>query len=257
MRIALLLALFVVCTLAQAADPLPVHLSGKIEIDTEGRVSSAQLDAEAVKDAVIEQIEAGLKRWRFEPIIENGRAVPARTTINLRLDPQPHAQGWQWTVRAVTFGEPKSLNMQPPRYPREMVYARLGADVRLLVTLDAEGQVIEALPYSARLVGSKRKDKERNQALAYFIAQSQDAVKQWRYDPATVSNDPEQRSFLVPLSYWLEDSPTTKQPWVRFAESAAPLADSADALAEALDSDAPVALNSPFRLIEGGAGSAL
>lgn len=202
-----------VACVAQAATPaareFTLSLGGELVIDERGAVKRYQLDdglAPVLSDLVQRSVEA----WRFEPVLVDGKPVVARTRMRLSLLAQDLGDGdYQLKVGSVGFGEPKPRPDQaPPRYPKAALKAGVEARVILTLRVDAEGNVVDALPYQTSL--SRKGHEARFRKL--FEDVSLEAVRGWKYQPGEeIGGVPVAGVVLVPLEYTLAQGSTKKE----------------------------------------------
>ena len=76
-------------------------VQGTIDIDAEGRVVAHQLDqADTLSKAIRDIIERRVGEWRFEPILVDGKAVRARSPMQLRLVTKQDGENRPWRTAA-------------------------------------------------------------------------------------------------------------------------------------------------------------
>src|SRR3546814_14961301 len=65
-------------------------LTGTIGINADGSVDDYEIDNEdKVPDYVLENLAKWVPAWRFKPVLVDGKAVPARAGMNLRMLAKP------------------------------------------------------------------------------------------------------------------------------------------------------------------------
>lgn len=192
-RVWLSLLLLLCTSIAWADGPKPTYeidLTGDIRIGPDGVVRDYRLQTE-LPPVVAKAVDNNVHTWKFKPILIDGKPVIAKTTMRLSLHAEP-AQGDTYTLKvvAVSFGDPKPSRgtMTAPQYPRDAVYARLGAKVSLALKIDARGNVTDVWPEQVSL------DKRAPEAVAarwrrLFEKASVGAAKNWKYDPTEVIDD--------------------------------------------------------------------
>jgi hypothetical protein len=217
-----------------ANEPLPeleMRSVGEIVIAPDGRVASHQLEA-GLAPVVQALVDKNVKTWTFEPILSEGRAVSARTRMQLALSAVPDRDGnYILKLDHVWFGLPKARNLhRPPSYPKAAIKAGIGARVLVQARLDDKGQVIDVHPYQTsldRIVGTEgRTERWRRQ----FERASLAAVKRWQFTPGeSIGGVTLESSVLVPLLFQIygdgsvparpdwrayHPGPITPAPWV-------------------------------------------
>jgi hypothetical protein len=254
-------------TASEAMPELEMSTAGEIVIAPDGSVSSHQLEA-GLAPVVQALVDKNVKTWKFEPIVSEGRAVSARTRMQLALSAVPDRDGnYVLKLENVWFGLPQARNQhRPPAYPEAAIKAGLGARVLVQARLDEEGNVIDVHPYQTsldRIVGTEGQTvRWRKQFERVSLA----AVKKWKFTPGeSIGGVTLESSVLVPLSFrahagtpgpshsdWraYHPGPISPAPWVN-PDSLAEL--DADRLGEGEFG----ALDSRFRLTSDVIGKAL
>lgn len=168
--LALVLALAVPAA-AYAAKPEPaagqqmitMRLNGKIVIDPQGHVREYRIDTQAPKE-VQELLGKAIPTWRFHPVEVDGKAVPAQSPMRVVLTAVRHGEGYMLSIDNVLFRPNTELeyaeelaardpdqirftvqDMRPPAYPADLMRAGIDGIVLLVLRLDAEGRVADAM----------------------------------------------------------------------------------------------------------------
>src|SRR3546814_11068672 len=94
LAVALLLAVSAVAVAApkqvREQTEATMLLTGTIGINADGSVDDYEIDNEdKVPDYVLENLAKWVPAWRFKPVLVDGKAVPARAGMNLRLLAKP------------------------------------------------------------------------------------------------------------------------------------------------------------------------
>jgi len=261
--------LAVVACVVQAATPpsreFTLSLGGDLVIDEQGAVKRYQLD-DGLAPVLAGLVQRNVESWRFEPVVVDGRPVVARTRMRLALLARDRGDGdYVLKVESVGFGERKPRPGQaPPRYPKDALRAGVEARVILTLRVDAEGNVVDALPYQTSL--SKKGHEARLRKL--FEDVSLEAVRGWKYQPGEeVGGVPVAGVVLVPLEYTLAQGRTkqelerSQKRWRSYLPGPVTPAPWADAQALAATgagvTEEAVALHSHFRLRSDVIGKAL
>jgi len=246
---------------AENAPVLEMSADGEIQIAPDGSVTDYRLRSELVP-AVATLVDKGVRGWRFEPIIVDGTAVVAKTTMHLGLkaEPMEGKDNYRMRITQVRFGEiQRNARTRPPRYPKEAVVAHLGAKVLLAVRLGEDGQVLDAQAYQTSLDARPRSDSEAARWRKLFEQASMEAAKTWHYDMTeTVNGKTVQTNAIVPVVFAVRDigssdassgkwkaylpGPVHPAPWM----NEHPLADVRDLTS--LSDDEAVSLDSRFHL---------
>ena len=77
----LLLALLAGPAFAKAPPDQVASTTGELVVDAEGRVVSVKLDHKDLGAERMSGFERQIRAWRFEPVIEDGKAVSARAIV--------------------------------------------------------------------------------------------------------------------------------------------------------------------------------
>src|SRR5690606_3701112 len=101
-------------------------VTGEIRVDAEGKVTGYAIDHEdQVPALVLSNIAETLPDWRFKPVLVDGKAVPARARMSLRMLARPTGEdGYTVSIAGSAFGDSdvqetdqvRSKRMSPPPY---------------------------------------------------------------------------------------------------------------------------------------------
>lgn len=138
-------------------------VTGTVEIKADGSVSALALDDLArIPEPVVDLVERAAARWRFEPILVDGIAVPARARMSLKVlaSKVPGARykralrlgGAHFGGGSNATGERAvSERMEPPSYPRELLRHGVTGTVYLVLKVARDGSVEEAVAEQVNL----------------------------------------------------------------------------------------------------------
>jgi hypothetical protein len=252
----------------QALPELDLLSSGEIVIGPDGAVLSHALDP-GLQPQVRELVEKNIRTWRFDPILVEGRAVKARTRMNLELSALPNAAGnYVLRVERAWFGAPRaSADNRPPRYPREALEARISAKLLLLARIDEQGRVVDVHPYQTSLDRETRTDDAAKRWRRQFERAGIATVSKWRFDPGEeIGGQLVGGSVMVPIYFQITPpggSRTAMESWrAYFPGPVSPAPWVTDSSLVGLDPDAlrdgdALPLDSRFRLVSDVIGKAL
>lgn len=228
--VGLVLALFSLAASADSAEIFRAHGSGTLGIDTQGRVTEVNFD-KSFGDAVDAPLINKIKAWRFEPIVEDGRAVAAIAHFNLALQAElANSASDALKIVDVAFvdppGQSKPLfkNIQAPKYPRRQLQNGFGAEVIVRVETDAQGKVLNVAAEGGWLTGPPTLESRQTKAFEDFVSASIKAVSVWDFTGVASA---EHRSFSLPIRFAIErDSPWSRahfverapEPWMLIAD---------------------------------------
>jgi len=88
----------------------------------------------------------------------------------------------------VTTTRPMAIDTPPPVYPAELACEGTGGQVLLMLTIGVEGK-----PTEARML--------RSSGVAALDAAAQDAIRNWRFEPAKVNDRPQPAKINVPITF--------------------------------------------------------
>ncbi|WP_052108304.1 hypothetical protein [Aerolutibacter daejeonensis] len=144
-------------------------LTGTIEIDASGQVVDYQLDQpDKVDPGALQVLRGSVAHWRFEPVIRDGRAVPARSRMSARLVARKRDDGnFQAMVTDADFPgmpEPGAVaitgkNLVRPAFPDRPLRDGVSAMAYVVVKVGANGLVEEAAVEQINLAGVANESK--------------------------------------------------------------------------------------------------
>jgi hypothetical protein len=233
-----------------------INVKGRIDIGPDGAVRDYSVDG-ATPKAVKALVDKAVRGWRFEPIVEGGRAVTATTTMGLELTAVPLGEDFQLRIDEVHFGVGMSANkMKPPMYPSDLMRQHVDGTVVLVLAVDAQGKVTATHAERVDLgrLGTPAQMEAWRERLARV---AQRAAADWTFAPIDfVDGKPVAMNVRVPVDFrlggpgWkkLYRGPDVPAPFVQYDRVVA---------ADVESGDAPVALDSRFRLRDNVIGKAL
>ena len=168
----------------EAAKPvLELYAKGDIEIAADGHVTDFHITTDDLSPEVGKLVDKTVRGWHFEPVMVDGKAVNAKTTMGIRLSGTA-AQGDSYSLRikSVYFGVLKRAHAKPPDYPGDAARVGLGARVVLYLLVNENGKVVEAVPAQTSLDMRAKDEREAEMWRKRFETASVKAAKSWRYD---------------------------------------------------------------------------
>lgn len=202
-------------------------VTGEIRVDERGQVISHQIDqVEKVPAGVVGLFGKAVPQWRFEPVVVDGVARPARSQMRVRvvarkLDNGDYAiafQDAQFPGNDHADGTfPASKKMVRPRYPEGALRNGASAAVFVVARIGPDGRVEDAvaeqvnLPFyaSERVMESYRK---------VFGEAAVRAAKTSTFTPATVGENVGQSvSVRVPYVFQFEGGKLVDAPYGQWA----------------------------------------
>jgi hypothetical protein len=185
-------------------------VEGTLGVTPTGTVLAYSLDqAEKLPPAVVQTIAKAVPRWTFKPVLVDGKPVAAKAKMHLRLVASPLGDGsYRVAIRSAYFGDESSTITRngkgtPPRYPLDALRGRIEATVYLLLRVDREGRVADAIAQQVNLnvAGSERVLSKWREV---FAEPSLRAARTWTYSAAGPS-DPDFRVLRTPIVYHLQE----------------------------------------------------
>lgn len=190
-------------------------LTGKIDIGTDGHVTSFQLDhADKLPADLAAFVQRQVQAWQFRPAVENGTAVATQTPVTLRLLSQSSPDGAGDTVRVAGASFSKydpddtsrvtSSEIRSPTYPKTLAAMRAKGEVLLLVKVGRDGTVddVVAEQVNLRVVG---KESQMRQVRNEFARASVSTARSWTFRPPTTGKfkDAESWTVRIPVRYMM------------------------------------------------------
>lgn len=193
-----------------------LDIYGEIAIDKEGAVYAVDFETIVVPE-VKQLVDASIRKWRFEPVIRDGKPVYAKSNVSLTLLAVAVDNGYRLQIeRARFYTDREAVVRKAPEYPSEAVRAGFGADLLVALRVDKDGNVQEATVLQTRLLGRNGADTKGPSGLrTKFERTTIETYKEWKYKPA----DPEagesaDATILTRMSYRTGDQPRDKGGWI-------------------------------------------
>jgi TonB family protein len=222
----LLLALLAATAFATGSGPGAVRkqvessllVTGKIDIEPDGMVSALAIDhADKLPEGVLGFVRASVQRWTFEPALRDGKPVPARAPMTLRIvAKRQEGDRYQVEIRHASFAayDPKdpravtSIRTPPPAYPEAAYRAGASGSAYLVLKVARDGSVADAAveQVNLRIVAS---ESEMQRLREIFARSALAAARKWRFRPPSEGKDVSAPYWAVrvPVNYSLRDQP--------------------------------------------------
>lgn len=227
-------------------------VTGSIDIGSDGSVSAHAVDQPGkIPPGVLQLIGQAVPRWRFEPILVDGRAVPARARMGLRVVARQQDDGtYTLGIRSASFGEEGGVEeesvtaarMTSPRYPVAAAASNVSGTVYLVLKVGRAGTVDDVVDEQVNLtvLGTEMQMQQARRLLANA---AKVAARNWEFRVPTRGErvDDPYWSARVPVEFALYDGagkpgnvdpygswqayipgPRTEAPWARDSASNAP-----------------------------------
>lgn len=192
-------------------------VTGTIDIDQTGSVTAYQIQqAEALSKGLLDFVDRSVRGWRFEPVLVDGQAKPARAPMQLRLVLKQDGENYQARISGATFGrlQEGSLargKLRPPRYPEEAVYKGAGGTVYLVLRVGRDGSVrdVVAEQVNLRVLDNARAMESYREMLSRAAVTT---ARTWMFNFPTHGEDADAQfiSLRVPVDFIAPDMPQEK-----------------------------------------------
>lgn len=252
----LLLALLAATAVAAGTGPGAVRkqaessmlVTGKIDIEADGAVSALAIDREEkLPGGVVAFVRASAKQWKFEPVLREGKPVPARAPMTLRIVAKRlQDDAYRVEIRHASFATydhgdrsaVTSLQMAPPSYPEAAYRVGASGSAYLLLKVMRDGTVADAAveQVNLRIVAS---ESEMKKLRDIFARSALAAARKWTFRAPTEGKAVAAPYWVVrvPVDYALRDQPTENTSggygrWISYIpgpRERAPWADAEDA----------------------------
>ena len=215
-------------------------VKGDLSIEADGSVSKLQLEQEEkLPTAAARLVREAVAGWRFEP---TGSKETLVTPMSLRVVARKlDDDRYEISMQSVSFqrldtedpGSVASIDMTPPRYPREAIGAGASGDVYLLLKVGRDGRVEDAFAEQVNLrflsnEGTQRRFRQ------VFADSSIAMARRWTFRVPSVGARASQPFWVVrvPVSYSLDRvagygawvayvrGPRERSPWYEGADEA-------------------------------------
>ena len=181
-------------------------VTGHVDITADGRVDAYHLDAaEQLPGYVIELFDRNVPAFRFDPLLADGAAVPARARMSARIVARKADGTHVVSMRSAHFSEvdgsdvPRAVEMGPPRYPAEILRAGGQGTAYALLRLGPDGVVEDVAVEQVNLaVLSDARTMERLRE--GFAQATLRAARDWRFAMPAGTDDGGQ-VLRVPVSF--------------------------------------------------------
>lgn len=262
MKVLLFLLLALPGLLFAQDKELRLDVAGEIGIDPQGAVYDYSIGT-ILTPELKALVGKAVQKWKFEPVMRDGKAVHAKSGMRLILAAVPVATGYQMRIENIRFlGTRQVQRMVPPRYPMNPMRAGVGAVVLVAVRVGENGDVLDVAAAQSRLIGARGSEKSVDSVRKVFEKSSLDAAKHWKYLPADVAaGDAPETTLLVPVEYRLEGMFVDQNGWQEGPSAAKPIpwlsAEQQKYDAKGLKQGESIALDSPLKFKQEVVGTTL
>ncbi|WP_369978934.1 TonB family protein [Xanthomonas bundabergensis] len=228
---ALLLALLAAAAFATGTGPGAVRkqvessmlVTGRIDIEADGAVSALAIDHEdKLPGGVVAFVRSAAMQWKFEPALRDGKPVPARAPMTLRIvAKRQEGDAYRVEIRHASFiaydrndrSVVTSVNLAPPAYPESAFRVGASGSAYLLLKVARDGSVADAAveQVNLRIVAS---ESEMKKLRAIFARSALAAARNWTFRAPTEGDDASAPYWAVrvPVNYSLGEQPNEDTP---------------------------------------------
>jgi len=188
-------------------------VTGTLVVAPDGSVGSYRLDRpERLPAPVVDLIGRNVPRWKFEPVVRDGKPVAAKARMSLRVVARPiegDDQNYALSIRGTHFGDAAGSlgfkeHRQGPHYPEMAARGHVEGTVYLLLKVDRQGKVVDAVAQQVNLaaIGSEHLLQAWREAFAKSALQ---AARTWTFNVSADGEDAETEFHYarVPVHYQL------------------------------------------------------
>lgn len=222
-RVLVIVLLLVWAGGAQSQSPLKVRkqveasmlVNGEIEVDADGRVTGYEIERrEKLPEGVARFLDERIAGWSFEPTVFEGRPVAIHNRMGLLLVAKRLEDGnFRMEVRSTSFYplkqagyELESVDMTPPSYPSIAAQHGVSGTVYLVLKIDGNGQVEEAVAEQVNLRVAAS-EVEMNRWRGVLAKNAISKAQQWSFRPPQHGElaDDGVWTVRVPVAYRLDE----------------------------------------------------
>jgi outer membrane biosynthesis protein TonB len=178
---------------------LLLSVEGTIVIEADGSVGEYAITSKTTPD-IDALLVKSIPRWRFEPVLVDGKPVRAKSKMRLSLAAIEAGQNYRVGIENAIFPGPAAdaaevarassgspveafgRRMNPPVYPKALLRAGVAGRVLLGLHFAPDGKMIEVVPVQSMLFNVRRYNNEARQAVHLLEQSAVDAARLWSVD---------------------------------------------------------------------------
>ena len=190
-------------------------VKGSIQTHADGSVSALLIDQpEKFPASLVDFVRKQVMEWKFEPVVVDGKAMPARSPFSLRLVARVlDKDKYSLAIRNASFhGEPAAegeaitrAKAPAPRYPAEVLSSGATGSVYVVVKIGRDGRVVDSTveQVNLRTLGT---EKQMAKWRAQLGEETLRAVRNWRYNPPVKGEQADDEFWLarVPVDFVID-----------------------------------------------------
>ncbi|MET0893500.1 MAG: energy transducer TonB [Pseudoxanthomonas sp.] len=201
-------------TLRQVESSMLVK--GTIETSAGGSVTSVLLDKpEKIPPGVVDFVQKQVMAWKFEPVMVDGTARPARSPMSVRVVARvQEGDSYVISIRNASFHDdnPREgeaitrASIRAPRYPDPVLRSGAQGTVYVVAKVERDGRVSDAVveQVNLRTIGTRNEMAAWRKALGDATLR---AVREWKYTPPVRGEmaDDEYWQVRVPVDFKMDN----------------------------------------------------
>lgn len=208
------------------ADELSMLVKGTVDIAADGSVTSQSLaKADALPANVRAMVTDAIAKWKFEPVLVDGKPVTSRADMSLLLVATESDQdSLQVRLQSANFsdkqedkrGRIQAVSMRPPGYPASAYNAGVVGTVYLALKIGRDGKVEQVVDEQVNL-RNRGKPNVLDKARATLAEASIKQAWKWRFQVPSTGADANQPywTIRVPVSYFMPKGGSRQPPEYR------------------------------------------
>jgi outer membrane biosynthesis protein TonB len=175
---------------------LLLSVEGTIVIEADGSVGEYAISTRTTPD-IDALLVKSIPRWRFEPVLVDGKPARAKSRMRLSLAAVRQGQNYRVGIENAVFPGPAAdaaevarastgspveafgRRMNPPVYPRDLERAGVSGRVLLGLHFGPDGKMLEVVPVQSMLFNVRRYNNEARKAVSLLEQASVDAARLW------------------------------------------------------------------------------
>lgn len=161
----------------------------RVDVAEDGRIDSIGF-RQKMQPVLQDYLRRRIAPWRFEPVIENGKAVASTTSLALRMRQAEDGKGVE--IVSVRAG-PTQLTVKEPHYFANHVHAGYQGSMTIRCKVNAKRRCVEA----SVAASSAHATLQENLLLA---------LRKWSFEPDQVDGKPVETWITLPLCFRGNDS---------------------------------------------------
>lgn len=184
-----------------------LRVTGSINIATDGRVESVELDTpEKLPKGIAAFVGRNVAGWTFEPVLVDGKPRRALNRMSALVVGKSLGDGqMEVSIRGADFGDDQAIpeaervsgrQMKPPGYPMAAAQSGVQGTAYLLVKVERDGSVGDVATEQVNLRIAAN-EAQMNQHRERFARTAMAAARKWTFAPPTVGEQATQPHWVV------------------------------------------------------------